>query len=106
MTIQVGDRFPDATLRRVTREGVRPVSTAEVLAGRRVVVFGVPGAFTPVCSDEHLPGFLLRAEELRRHGVDAIVCVEDGVVKVLNVEPAKGVHASSAEEMLKALSGG
>ncbi len=75
MALAAGDRIPEATLRTMTPEGVRALSTAEVFGGRRVALFGVPGAFTPTCSDTHLPGFLLRAEELTRRGIDRIVCV-------------------------------
>ncbi len=75
MTIQAGERIPEATLRTMTPEGVSAVSTAAVFGGRRVALFGVPGAFTPTCSDTHLPGFLLRAEELARRGIDRVACV-------------------------------
>lgn len=75
MKIEPGARIPEVTLLRLGAHGVEPLSTRELFAGRRVVLFGVPGAFTPVCSNEHLPGFVRRAEELGGHGVDGIVCV-------------------------------
>jgi glutaredoxin/glutathione-dependent peroxiredoxin len=75
MTIRVGDPFPDVTLKSLTPQGMQEISTAELCAGRRVVVFGVPGAFTPTCSDRHLPGFVARAGDLEAAGVDVIACV-------------------------------
>ena len=75
MTIQPGDRIPDVTLRTMTSDGPKPVQTGEVLGHGRAVLFGVPGAFTPTCSDHHLPGFVLRADELREKGVDTVACV-------------------------------
>lgn len=75
MTINVGDRIPDVELRIMTPEGPRPVRSAEILGDGKVVLFAVPGAFTPTCSDHHLPGFLLRAEEIRAKGVDTIACI-------------------------------
>lgn len=73
--IQIGERIPEVNLWQLGPEGVRAVPTQRVFAGRRVVLFGVPGAFTPTCSDTHLPGFVLRAGEVRAKGVDSIVCV-------------------------------
>jgi peroxiredoxin len=61
MAISVGDRIPDVKLMTVTSDGVAPVQSGEVLGKGRVVLFAVPGAFTPTCSDHHLPGFVLRA---------------------------------------------
>jgi peroxiredoxin len=75
MTISVGDRIPDVTLRTMTPEGPKPVQSGEVLGTGKVVLFAVPGAFTPTCSDHHLPGFVLRADELREKGVDTIACI-------------------------------
>jgi peroxiredoxin len=74
MAIRVGDKIPDLTLQTMAAEGPRPISTREVFAGKKVVLFGVPGAFTPTCSDHHLPSFVLRAEEILAKGVDRIVC--------------------------------
>ena len=75
MTIQVGERLPSVTLRRLTREGVREVTTDEITRGKKVVLFAVPGAFTPTCSERHLPGFLENAEALKAKGVDTIACL-------------------------------
>ena len=75
MAIQEGDRVPAATLH-VMREG-RPtaVSTGELFDGKKVVVFAVPGAFTPTCSNAHLPGFVANADRILDKGVDSIICV-------------------------------
>ncbi|MGI8493080.1 MAG: peroxiredoxin [Acidimicrobiales bacterium] len=75
MTIAVGDRIPDIKVFTPTKEGPKPVQTGEVLGTGKVVLFAVPGAFTPTCSDHHLPGFVMRAEELRSKGVDTVACV-------------------------------
>ena len=75
MAIQEGDRVPAATLH-VMREG-RPtaVNTSELFDGKKVVVFAVPGAFTPTCSNAHLPGFVANADRILGKGVDSIICV-------------------------------
>ena len=75
MAISVGDRIPDVKLMTVTEDGVAPVQSGEVLGKGKVVLFAVPGAFTPTCSDHHLPGFVLRADELLAKGVDSVACV-------------------------------
>ncbi|GAA5119904.1 peroxiredoxin [Pseudonocardia adelaidensis] len=75
MAISVGDRLPDAELRRMTADGPTVVKSTEVLGGGKVVLFAVPGAFTPGCSNVHLPGFIERAGELKAKGVTTIACV-------------------------------
>jgi len=75
MTISVGDSIPDVQLRTMTAEGPRPISSTEALGKGKVVLFAVPGAFTPTCSDHHLPGFVVRADEIRAKGVDTIACL-------------------------------
>lgn len=75
MTIAVGDTIPDVTVQIPTPDGPKAVQTSELLGKGKVVLFGVPGAFTPTCSDYHLPGFVLRAEELGAKGVDTIACM-------------------------------
>jgi peroxiredoxin len=79
MTIAIGDRIPDVQLRMITDHGVEAVSTADVLGKGRVVLFGMPAAFSGTCSDTHLPGYLVRADELSARGVDRIfgVAVND-----------------------------
>ncbi len=75
MTISVGDRLPDAELRTMTPDGPTVVKAGEVLGTGKVVLFAVPGAFTPGCSNIHLPGFVERADELKAKGVSTIACV-------------------------------
>lgn len=79
MTISIGDRIPEATLKEKTSDGVSDISTTEFFAGRTVVLFGVPGAFTPTCSLNHLPGFLENRDAFQARGVDeiAVVAVND-----------------------------
>jgi glutaredoxin/glutathione-dependent peroxiredoxin len=75
MTIAVGDRVPDVKVFTLSEKGPEPTTSSEMLGTGKVVLFGVPGAFTPTCSDHHLPGFVLRAEELRAKGAEKVVCV-------------------------------
>ncbi len=75
MAIAVGDSIPDVQLRTMANGGPKPVSSTEVLGKGKVVVFAVPGAFTPTCSDHHLPGFVVHADEIRAKGVDTIACL-------------------------------
>jgi glutaredoxin/glutathione-dependent peroxiredoxin len=72
MTIKIGDKLPNATFRLVTADGPKPVTTQEYLAGRRIVLFGLPGAFTPTCHKNHLPGFLTGEPAFKAKGIDAI----------------------------------
>jgi glutaredoxin/glutathione-dependent peroxiredoxin len=160
MTIQPGAALPEASFMITTADGPQKVTTAEIFAGRKVVFFGVPGAFTPTCHMNHLPGYLAHLDELKAKGVDAVVVmavndphvmkhwaeatgaagkitfladgnadfaratgleldlsavgmgmrcqrfsmiVEDGVVKVLNIETERGVKESGVEKMLTQL---
>jgi peroxiredoxin len=80
MTIQVGDRIPDATLN-LLKDGVQAVSTGDIFDGKKVVLFSVPGAFTPTCSSKHLPGYVEKFADFRQRGVDvACVAVNDAFV--------------------------
>jgi len=80
MTIRVGDRIPPATLN-VLDGGVKPIETATIFDGRKVVLFCVPGAFTPTCSERHLPGYVERHAEFRARGIDvACIAVNDAFV--------------------------
>jgi peroxiredoxin len=75
MTIKVGDKVPSATLMQMKDGGPKPVKTDELFAGKKVVLFALPGAFTPTCSAKHLPGFIQNADALKKKGVDAIACL-------------------------------
>ena len=75
MTIKVGDKVPSVTLRYVSPDGVQAVTTDDFFRGKKVALFGVPGAFTRTCSERHLPGYVTRAEELKAKGVDTIACI-------------------------------
>jgi peroxiredoxin len=80
MTIQVGDRIPDVTLN-VLKDGVQSVSTGDIFGGKNVVLFSVPGAFTPTCSERHLPGYVERYEDFRGRGIEvACIAVNDAFV--------------------------
>lgn len=161
MTIAKGDSLPEAIFRVMGPEGIQAMTTGEVFDGKKVVLFAVPGAFTPTCHLKHLPGFIEMADEFKKHGVDTVACVavndpfvlgawaetsggkgkvlflsdgnaeftkkigmdfdgsgiglgtrsrryamyvDDGVVKVLNVEDSPGVaEVSTAETLLGAL---
>jgi peroxiredoxin len=73
--IKVGDRIPNVTLQQKTADGIQPVSTDQLFKGKKVVMFAVPGAFTPTCSMKHLPGFVEQADAIKKKGVDTIACV-------------------------------
>jgi peroxiredoxin len=160
MAIQVGDKVPAVNLRVLSPEGPKEVTSDELFSGKKVAFFAVPGAFTPTCSQRHLPGYVEKAAALKAKGVDTIVCVsvndafvmgawgkdqkaedkvlmladgnadftkavgldadfsgygmgtrsqryamllEDGVVKVLNVEKPGAFEVSTAETILAAL---
>lgn len=161
MAIAIGDRLPEATFRVMGPDGIKTLTTADVFGGKRVVLFAVPGAFTPTCHLKHLPGFIERADDFKKEGIDTVACVavndpfvlsaweaasggkdkvlflsdgnaeftkkigmdfdgsgvglgtrskryaafvEDGVVRVLNVEDSPSVaEASTAERLLNAL---
>ena len=152
MTIKVGDKLPSVKLRQMTAEGPKEVSTDELFAGKKAVLFALPGAFTPTCSAKHVPGFVQHYDEFVKKGVGLIACLsvndafvmgawgkdqkadgnadftkavelgfdasgfglgyrsqryamvlEDGVVKVLNVEKPGSFEASKAETILEAL---
>lgn len=75
MTIKPGDRLPDATLSRLGPDGPEQVPLAGITAGRKVVIFGLPGAFTGTCSTSHLPSFMRTAEAFKGKGVDEIICI-------------------------------
>jgi peroxiredoxin len=80
MTIQTGDRLSAATFS-VLRDGVQQLTTADVFKGKKVVLFAVPGAFTPTCSERHLPGYIAHFEDFKKRGIDvACMAVNDAFV--------------------------
>jgi glutaredoxin/glutathione-dependent peroxiredoxin len=72
--IKVGDKLPEASFMAATKDGPRPMTTADVFGGKTVALFAVPGAFTPTCSAKHLPGFREKAGDFKAKGVDTIAC--------------------------------
>lgn len=75
MTIKVGDKIPSSTLMQMKGGTPQPVKTDDLFSGKKVVLFALPGAFTPTCSAKHLPGFIQHSDEIRKKGVDAIACL-------------------------------
>ncbi|WP_227369903.1 peroxiredoxin [Halomonas sp. M20] len=75
MTISVGDKIPDVTIKTNGANGPEDISTGELFAGKRVVLFAVPGAFTPGCSNTHMPGFVIKADDILAKGIDTIACM-------------------------------
>lgn len=74
MSIVVGDKLPDTTFTVMGQEGPAPKTTADIFAGKKVALFAVPGAYTPTCHKNHMPGFVDRAAELKAKGIDTIAC--------------------------------
>ncbi|MEO0436729.1 MAG: peroxiredoxin [Pseudomonadota bacterium] len=75
MSISVGDKLPEATLQTMGKEGPTPITTSAIFSGKKVVLFAVPGAFTPGCSVTHLPGYVVNADKILAKGVDTIACL-------------------------------
>jgi peroxiredoxin len=84
MTIKLGDRMPDGKFSLMTKDGPGSISTQELFSGRKVVLFSVPGAFTPTCSNSHLPGYVKHAAEIKATGVDTIACMSVNDVFVMD----------------------
>ena len=99
MTIQVGDRLPQTTFRVMTVDGAKPKTTDDVFAGRKVVLIGVPGAFTPTCHRNHLPGYIENAASFTDKGVDAIAVTAVNDVFVMDAW-AKASGGESKVEFL------
>ncbi len=85
MTIAKGDRLPEATFRVLSPEGINPLTTGEIFDGKKVVLFAVPGAFTPTCHLKHLPGFIENAGAFKKKGIDTVACVAINDPFVLDV---------------------
>jgi peroxiredoxin len=84
MAIKVGDRLPNATFTTMTADGPKPATTDEIFKGKKVVLFAVPGAFTPTCDRNHLPGFVQNADTIKAKGVDTIAVTGVNDVFVMN----------------------
>src|SRR5580698_10109067 len=84
MAIKAGEKMPAGTFKRMTKEGPKDISTDELFKGKKVVLFSVPGAFTPTCDAKHLPGFVELAEQIRAKGIDTIACMSVNDVFVMN----------------------
>lgn len=109
MPLQTGDTLPSATLTVVGDNGPESISTADFFNDKTVVVFGVPGAFTPTCSEKHLPGFIEYADALRAKGADTVACITVNdpfvVTAWANAQAVKGVTmlADGSADYVKAL---
>ena len=96
MTIKVGDKIPAGMFTMMGAEGPTGISTSEIFDGKKVVLFAVPGAFTPTCSVSHLPGFVVHVDDIKAKGVDTVACMSVNDVFVVD---AWG-KASNAEHLL------
>jgi len=97
MELREGDRIPEIRLKTMGSDGMTNLSTTELCKGKTVVLFGVPGAFTPLCSDQHLPGYILHADAIKAKGVDVIACVSVNDAFVMD---AWGKHRGVGDKIL------
>jgi len=97
MAIKVGDKIPSVQLKTMAADGMKTVSTDDLFKGKKVVLFALPGAFTPTCSAKHLPGFVQNADKLRAKGVDSIVCLSVNDAFVMD---AWGKHQNVGEKVV------
>src|SRR5487761_2200490 len=97
MAIKVGDRMPAGTLTRMTKDGPQKITTEQLFKGKTVVLFSVPGAFTPTCDARHLPGFVDLADAFKAKGVDTVACMAVNDVFVMN---AWGKSASATDKVM------
>jgi len=102
MAISKGQKIPAGTLKVAGPDGIKDVTTDELFSGKKVVVFAVPGAFTPTCSAKHLPGFVEKADEIKAKGVDSIVCL---AVNDAFVMDAWGKDQNTGEKVIMAADG-
>lgn len=101
MSVKVGDQIPDVTLKVMGEKGPTDATTKDLFGGKKVVLFAVPGAFTPTCSAAHLPGFVVNADKIKAKGVDSIICVSVNDAFVMDAW-GKDKHA---EELIMAADG-
>ena len=97
MTIKVGDKMPAGVLAHMTKDGPQKISTEQLFGGKKVVLFSVPGAFTPTCDAKHLPGFVGQAAAIKAKGVDTIACMSVNDVFVMG---AWGKHSNVGDNVL------
>src|SRR5664279_6312908 len=97
MSIKVGDRMPVGKFKTMGENGPQDLTTAQLFDGKRVVLFSVPGAFTPTCNAKHLPGFVTQADAMRAKGIDTMACVAVNDVFVMN---AWGKSAGVGDKVL------
>jgi peroxiredoxin len=97
MTIKVGEKLPNGSFSRMTPDGPKKITTDELFAGKTVVLFSVPGAFTPTCDARHLPGYVELSEAIKAKGVDTIACTAVNDVFVMN---AWGKHGKVGDNIL------
>ncbi len=97
MTIKAGEKMPSGTLTQMTKDGPQKLSTDDLFKGKTVVLFSVPGAFTPTCDAKHLPGFVEQAGQIKAKGVDTIACMAVNDVFVMN---AWGKHGNVGDKVL------
>ena len=97
MTIKAGDRMPSGKLKTMTADGPKDISTDDLFKGKKVVLFSVPGAFTPTCDAKHLPGFIQNVESLKGKGVDTVACMAVNDVFVMN---AWGKQSNTGDKVL------
>jgi len=96
-TIKTGDRMPSGTFKQMTKDGPQNLTTDQLFKGKTVVLFSVPGAFTPTCDAKHLPGFVEKAPAIKTKGVDTIACMAVNDVFVMN---AWGKHSNVGDNVL------
>ena len=97
MTINVGDKVPEGVFNIMKSDGPGAISSEEIFSGKKVVLFSVPGAFTPTCSKEHLPGYIKKAGDLKSKGVETIACMAVNDVFVMD---AWGDQAGAGDNVL------
>ena len=97
MTIKAGDKMPEGSFTHMTKDGPQKMTTEQLFAGKTVVFFSVPGAFTPTCDAKHLPGFVELADKIKAKGVDTIACTAVNDVFVMN---AWGKHGGVGDKIL------
>jgi peroxiredoxin len=97
MTIQAGEKLPEGSFTHMTKDGPQKITSEQLFAGKTVVLFSVPGAFTPTCDAKHLPGFVELADQIKAKGVDTIACTAVNDVFVMN---AWGKHGGVGDKIL------